>query len=182
MRGSPDGKRLIFAVQAAASGGDLWTLPLEALPDGNLKAGPPEPFLKTPFNEQDAEFLPDGRWIAYTSYETGRPEVYVRPFAGPGGRRQISSGGGILPVWGRNARELFYIATDDLMVAIYTDRESFKPEKPRIWAAGFVNPSNYYRRFDVSPDSRRFIQLRPSIDASEKSVSEATFPLNFFDE
>jgi hypothetical protein len=108
--------------------------------------------------------------------------VYVRPFPGPGERSQISNGGGSFPVWGRNTRELFHIAADRLMVASYSDRESFTPEKPRIWAESVLNPSNYYRRFDLTPDSRRFIQLRPSIDASEKSVKDATFLLNFFDE
>jgi hypothetical protein len=183
---SPDGKSLIFTVHAATSGGDLWTVPLESLSDRSLKAGPSEPFPPrrkyTPFIEQDAEFSPDGRWIAYTSYDTGRPEVYVLPFHGPGGRWQISAGGGRFPVWGRNSRELFYIAADRLMVASYSARESFIPEKPPIWVASFVNPGDYYRRFDVTPDSRRIIQLRPSIDAPEKSVREATFLLNFFDE
>ncbi|HKA00638.1 MAG TPA: hypothetical protein VKE70_29200, partial [Candidatus Solibacter sp.] len=180
---SHDGNRLIFAVQAAGSGADLWTIPIGVAPAGTFKAGPPEPFLKTSFNEQDAEFSPDGHWIAYTSSETGRPEVYVRPFPGPGGRWQISNGGGNFPVWSQNGQDLFYTSADRLMVTSYrADRASFTAERPRVWAENFVNTSNYYRRFDIASDGRGFIQLRPSIDARDKSASDATFLLNFFDE
>src|SRR5256885_14544622 len=65
-------------------------------------------FLATQFNEGAASFSPDGRWLAYTSNESGRPEVYVQPFPGPGGKWQISTEGGAEPLWNHNSRELFY--------------------------------------------------------------------------
>ncbi|HYL36981.1 MAG TPA: protein kinase [Bryobacteraceae bacterium] len=180
---SPDGKRLAFAIQAAGTGADIWSMPVERLPGGNLKGGPPEPFLKTPFNEQDAEFSPDGRWLAYTSSDSGRPEVYVRSFPGPGGRWQISNGGGSFPVWSRKGHELFYIGSDRMMVASYQiGRDSFSAEKPRVWTEHFINPTPFYRRFDPVPDGRRFLQLRPLLSAGKESPTELTFLLNFFDE
>ena len=179
---SPDGKRLAFTIQAAGTSSDLWTMPVEQLPGGNLKAGQPEPFLKTPFNEQDADFSPDGRWIAYASDETGRFEIYVRPFPGPGGRWQVSNGGGSFPVWSRKAHELFYLESDHVIVTSYrVSGESFTAEKLRTWTEHFLNPSAY-RRFDLTTDGKRLLQLRPLISPDEKPPTELTFLLNFFDE
>ena len=178
---SPDGKRLCFAVQAAGTGMDIWIVPVESLPDGGLKPGAPEPFLQTPFNEAQAEFSPDGRWIAYMSDETGRQEVFVRSFPGPGSRWQISNGGNF-PVWSRNGHELFYISGERMMAVSYrAARDSFIAEKPRLAVDHFVNPS-YYRRFDVAPDGKRFAQLRPLLSSSDKASTEVIFLLNFFDE
>ena len=179
---SPDGKHLAFDVQAAGTGVDIWTMPIERLPGGSLKPGTPEPFVRTPFNERDPEFSPDGRWIAYASDETGRFEIYVRPFPGPGGRWQVSNGGGTFPLWSRNGRDLFYIESNHLMVTSYrTDRESFIAERPRIWTEHFINPTEY-RRFDSATDGKRLLQLRPAITSDEKTPTEVTFLLNFFDE
>ena len=68
----------------------------------------PEPFLNTPFSEQNAEFSPDGRWIAYVSDETGRREIYVTPYPGPGGKFLISKDGGVEPLWAPDGTEIFY--------------------------------------------------------------------------
>ena len=67
-----------------------------------------QPFLRTPFNETAPRFSPDGRWLAYISDESGRFEIYVQPYPGPGGKWQISTEGGTEPVWNPNGRELFY--------------------------------------------------------------------------
>src|SRR5262249_994176 len=117
---SPDGKRLAFA-ELADTGFDLWTLPLDVSDPEHPKPGKPELFLGTPADEQEPAFSPDGRWIAYRSNESGRNEVYVRPF--PGGERkwQISNGGGAHPIWSRNGREVFYESSDNhIFVAAYT--------------------------------------------------------------
>ena len=78
-------------------------------------------------------FSPDGRWIAYQSNESGRAEVFVRPFPGPGGKWQISTGGGRFPRWSQKRHELFYLAPDNrIMVVSYTvDGDSFKADELR---------------------------------------------------
>src|SRR5438445_2209577 len=77
----------------------------------------PFPILKTPFSERDAQFSADGHWIAYQSNESGRYEIYVQPFPGPGGKFQISSNGGAQPPWNKNGKEIFYVSLDSKMMA-----------------------------------------------------------------
>jgi Tol biopolymer transport system component len=93
---TPDGKRLAYADYGAGNP-QIWTVPLEDQ-GGRLKAGKPEQFLKSGFIDYADAFSPDGRWLAYYSYESGKPEVYVRPFpppsSGQGGKWQISNSGG----------------------------------------------------------------------------------------
>src|SRR6202030_1842180 len=72
-------------------------------------------FLRTPFNETAPRFSPDGRWLAYSSDESGRREIYVQPYPGPGGKRQISTEGGTEPVWNPDGRELFYRCANKMM-------------------------------------------------------------------
>jgi len=128
---SPDGKRLAFAELDPQTNVDLWTLPLEGAESDHPKAGEPEPFLVTPFNEMMPMISPDGHWLAYYSDESGRDEVYVRPFPGPGGKWQISTAGGDKPVWSKKTRELFYRSSEGMMVASYTANvEAFVASKP----------------------------------------------------
>jgi serine/threonine-protein kinase len=102
---SPDGRTIAYILVSRIATGrgerDVWLVP----PDGKQKA---RPWLESPFAETAAAISPDGRWMAYVSDESGRPEVYVRPFAGSGGRTKISSDGGAEPVWTRGGRELLY--------------------------------------------------------------------------
>jgi hypothetical protein len=79
--------------------------------------GAPQPVLKTRFNEGSPKLAPGGRWLAYASDEAGRDEICVRPFPGPGGKFQISTGGGSEPCWSRDGRELFYRDGDKMMAA-----------------------------------------------------------------
>ncbi len=92
-------------------GPDLWALPL----DGDRKSFP---VVQTKFNERDGQFSPDGKWIAYQSDESGRWEVYVQPFVGPGGKLQISTNGGAQVRWRRDGKELFYIGLDNRLMAV----------------------------------------------------------------
>lgn len=181
---SPDGKRFVFSVQSVGTGSDLWILPIAQNPDGSLNAGQPEPLLQSPFNEQDPDISPDGRWLAYVSDETGRQEVYVGSFPATGGRWQISNGGGGFPVWSRKGRELFYLSSNRMMVAYYrSEGAAFLPEKPRIWSEReFLSPS-FYRMFDIAPDGKRFVQIAPFNPTQENmSTTRLTILLNFFDE
>src|ERR1700688_1000555 len=81
--------------------------------------GKPMPYLVTPFNESQAQFSPDGRWVVYTSNETGTKEVYVRPFPmSSAGKCPVSNGGGSQPRWRRDGKELFYFAPDSTLMAV----------------------------------------------------------------
>jgi serine/threonine protein kinase len=95
---------------------DLWIVPM--VPDQNGTEPKPYPFLKTKFFEGAAKFSPDGKWIAYSSDESGQDEVYVRPFPGPGGKWQISAGGGFDSYWRKDGKEIFYEANGKKIMAV----------------------------------------------------------------
>jgi hypothetical protein len=148
------------------------------------KPAKPELFLRTKFNEDLPAFSPDGRWIADRSDETGTNEIYVRPFPGPGGKWQISTGGALYEMWSNNGRELFYETPDNrIMVVDYTvNGESFVPGKPRLWSdkqifyPGALNLA-------LHPDGKRFAVFpMPESMAADKAPVRVTFLLNFFDE
>jgi hypothetical protein len=152
-----------------------------------LRAGKAEAFLQSSFNERAPAFSPDGRWLAYSSDETGSLQVYVRAFPDGSGKIQISSGGGNFPVWSPNGRELFLQNLDPdnrLMVATYTVQgDSFRPDKARLWSdkkLPFLPPT---RSFDVAPDSQRIVAIMPADAAQEqKAQQRLVFLFNFFDE
>ena len=129
-------------------------------------------------------FSPDGRWLAYASIESGRTEVYVRPFPGPGGKWQISTGGGNYPTWSRTKRELFYgTSNGQIMVAAFTvEGDSFRAEKPRLWSEGRYMTRGSSRMFDLHPDGERFA-LAPAAQAPGGAKQDkVVFIFNFFDE
>lgn len=107
---SPDGRFMSFLSFDPQSGSDIWMLPLQ----GDRK---PFVFVKTGFDERRGMFSRDGHWVAYHSNESGRYEVYVRPFPGPGAQRQISTAGGLYPLWGYGDKELYYVAADGTLMA-----------------------------------------------------------------
>src|SRR5262249_1352184 len=132
-----DGRRLAFVEINPVSGADISTMPVES--DGaGLRAGKPEVFLQTPFDERSPMFSPDGRWLAYISNESGRAEVYVRAFPDKSGKQQISGNGGAYPAWSRNGRELFFYqfgVENRVMVVPYkVQGDSFLPDKPQAWS------------------------------------------------
>jgi Tol biopolymer transport system component/tRNA A-37 threonylcarbamoyl transferase component Bud32 len=108
MSWSPDGQLLAFHEVNPVTLRDIWVLRMS-----DRKA---LPFLRTRFDEAVPRFSPDGHWLAYISNESGRYEVYVQPYPGPGGKWQISTEGGMEPVWNPNGRELFYRSGDKMMV------------------------------------------------------------------
>jgi serine/threonine-protein kinase len=186
----PDGQRLAFAEQAVDTSFDLWTLPLDVSDPEHPKPGKPELFLRTPFYKSEPAFSPDGRWIAYTSNESGRYEVYVRPFpggAGSGsGEWQISTGGGGYPIWSRNGRELFYENPDNrIIVTTYTAKaDSFAADKPRLWSnTQVLGFAPVLWNLDLAPDGKRFAVFpRPDATGEQKGSVHVTVLLNFFDE
>jgi len=108
---SPDGRYIIYQTFVSKTYWDLWILPLEGDPK-------PFPFLQSEFEEQAARFSPDGRWVAYQSNESGKEEIYVRPFPTGSGMWQVSSGGGFAPLWSHNGRELFYTSAGGAAMAV----------------------------------------------------------------
>jgi Tol biopolymer transport system component len=182
---TPDGKRLAFWEQDARTQGDLWTMAMESNGDG-LQAGKREVFLQTPADERYPCFSPDGKWLAYTSDDSGIYQIYVEAFPRKGGRWQISDNGGTYPVWSRNGRELFFRTSDSrIMVATYTAKgASFVPDKPRLWSDtrladfGTVGIATY----DLAPDGERIAAIMPAETAEAQQARNHVVLLNFFDE
>jgi Tol biopolymer transport system component len=108
---SPDGRYLLYQEQSPDTLGDLWLLPAS----GDRK---PIPYLKTPFQEANAQFSPDGKWVVYTSNESGRDEVYVQSFPAGGAKFPVSTNGGDLARWRPDQKELFYRALDGKLMAV----------------------------------------------------------------
>ena len=115
--------------------------------------------MRTEFNEQVPQFSPDGHWIAYQSNESGRYEVYVAPFPGPGGKRQVSTAGGAQPRWRADGKELFYRAGDNRLMAAAVDAKggTFEVKKVEPLLGLMVGATGY----DVSADGQRFLTLVP---------------------
>ena len=178
---TPDGKRLVF-YQVEGGGPDLWTLPMESDSNG-LRGGKPEVYLKTSFVEAQPAFSPDGRWLAYDSNETGTDEVYVRAFPDAGGKWQISSRGGRMPLWSRNGKELFFRTEEGrIMVAPFTTKGgSFVADKPQVWSDKTFAATGNFSSFDLAPNGQRFAVLM-SAEGSAGPRTQVTFLLNFFDE
>ena len=120
--------------------------------------GEPEtrPFLQEKFNEGDPAFSPNGRWVAYVSDESGRFEVYVRPFPGPGARATVSIGGGRHPGWNPNGRELFYRSGDKVMAVDVQAGDEISLGKPR---ALFERSSLATGQYDVARGGQRFVMI-----------------------
>ncbi len=163
---SGDGKYLLYSVSEPKTRSDLWVLPEPVGASGEQK---PRPFLATPYNESQGQFSPGPagtpRWIAYSSDESGRNEIYVQPFletaSAAAGKFQISSEGGLQPRWRRDGKEIYYIAPDGkLMAAEVKTGPQFEHGVPqalfqtRIFGggAGLVN-----FRYSPAPDGKRFL-------------------------
>jgi Tol biopolymer transport system component len=113
---SPDGRFVLYARGTTPQTNDLWVLPLF----GDRK---PFPLVQAPFANMAARFSPDGPWVAYSSDESGRFQVYVVPFPGPGGKWQISTAGGQFPRWAQDGKEIFFLAPDNNLIAATVSSE-----------------------------------------------------------
>jgi serine/threonine-protein kinase len=183
---TPDGKRLAY-YETGIENPQIWTVPLEDQ-GGQLKAGKPERFLTSGFDEHAPSFSPDGHWLAYASTESGKFEVYVRAFpppsSGQGSKLQMSNSGGDAPRFSRNGHDLLYQSGDQIMAVSYTlKRDKFVAEKPRVWIAKLGGALVSSSTWDVAPDGKRVIVLTPVEPAeASKQEHEVVFLLNFFDE
>ena len=156
---SPDGRFLLYYGLDSKTGADLWVLPVEG-------KRVPFAFLKSEANELHGQFSPDGRWVAYQSTESGRYEIYVRPFPGPGGQFPISTAGGVYPRWSPNGKEMYYIAPDAKLMAvpIAATATAFEAGTPTALfqtrrVGGGSNVVGRSHQYDVAPDGRFLINV-----------------------
>ena len=147
---------IVYFENHPVTGGDLWVL----TPDGKTR-----PLAVTPFNELSANVSPDSRYVAYSSDESGRSEVYALPMSGTGERLTVSIEGGSGPVWSRDGKELFYRAGDDLISAEILSMDPLRlGARKKLLDVSAFEPS-YFHDFDVSPDGQRFLFIRAEPDA-----------------
>jgi serine/threonine-protein kinase len=166
---SSDGKTLAFT-QSGAGTPDIWVL--------SVGSDPPtaQPFLATQADERYPEFSPDGRWLAYVSNESGRDEVYVRPYPGPGPRHVVPTNRGTQPAWTQNGRELVYTepsgGTLRMMAVDVTTGTTFTARQPRLLFEGPYLSGTPVRGYDVSPDGKRFLMPRRDDTAPEPPITQ----------
>jgi eukaryotic-like serine/threonine-protein kinase len=163
---SSDGRFLAYWVADPKMQYDIWILPVR-------DRGAPFLFLQTEFKELQPAFSPDGRWIAYTSDESGRQEIYVRKFeGGPSttGARRISIDGGSLPQWRRDGRELFYLSPDRKLMSLEFDGSTAPvPGVPRALFQTQVVMADYLVGYAVAAKGQRFL-INSSAEESESSL------------
>jgi serine/threonine-protein kinase len=160
---SPDGNIILFnEFIRQGSRGDRDILQVDVRNPGKSR-----PFLRTSANEMEAVFSPDGRWVAYQSDESGRWEVYVRPYSGPGRARQISVGGGTGAVWHPRGGELFYQSRTAL---IAVKMQEGNPIGPPTRLFSCWKSEDFRREFDIAPDGQRFLLIEPATQRDEISI------------
>lgn len=167
---SPDGRFLVYAAGDPKTKDDLWIVPLR-------RNATPQPLVRTPFNESRGVISPDGRWISYDSDTTGRREVYVRAFPGPGPVVQVSSEGGDSARWAHNGRELFIRNGKKMFLVPYSFSPGFTPQKPRLLFEGnFLDALNY----GLTQDDQRFVMVQ--LPEKEEAARQLVIVVNWLEE
>ncbi len=154
---SQDSRYILYQIPGAKTGQDLWIAPQ---PAGGAQPDKPFPFLRTQFDEEHGRFAPDGRWVVYSSNESGRQEVYVQPFPATGAKFQVSSGGGREPHWRKDGTELFYIGEGRTLTAVPVKfgSDGFQAGKPtRLFPLSILSTFIVSRSYEVSNDGQRFL-------------------------
>jgi Tol biopolymer transport system component len=169
---SPDGETLVFIRSSTETSFDVMALPLR-------NPAKIQPLVNTSAYEGGARFSPDGRWLIYVSSETGRNEVYLRPFAGTARRWQVSTEGGTQAVWNPNGKEIVYRNGDAMMAVEISTSPEVKLSPPRVlfegryaYGGGITIPN-----FDISRDGQRFIMVK-----DESTAGRLNVVLNWFSE
>jgi len=148
---SPDGRYILYVTNSEETGNDIWLLPLF----GDRQ---PSPFMQTRFQDNWATISPDGRWVAFSSTETGQAEVYVVPFPDGGEKRRVSADGGYQARWRRDGKEIFYLSSDGTLMASTIDGEGAEFQATFVeplFRTPFLYPP--YRAYDVTADGQRFL-------------------------
>jgi eukaryotic-like serine/threonine-protein kinase len=167
---SPDGRYIAYVNQSKDTGFDIFILPTF----GDRK---PIPFVKTSFNEFWPVFSPDGRYIAYQSNESGRQEVYVQNFPGPGGKWQVSTTGGVEPKWRADGKEIVYRAPDQNLMAVEVKAgDSFQAGVPKPLFPARTAPGIARNRYVAARDDQQFLIVAP---IKRESMTPTTVVLNW---
>ena len=183
---APDGQRLSFMESRGDGRFGIWTVSV-ANDGAGLSGNNPEAFLQpSSFDERQAVFSPDGRWLAYVSNESETYQVYVRAFPDRGGKWQISTSGGSWPVWSKNGRELFFRSDDNrIMVASFMVKgDSIVADRPRVWSEKPLASFELgFSSYDLAPDGKRIAALMPvETPEAQQSQNHVIFLENFTDE
>lgn len=168
---SPDGRFLAFMELNPTTGWDLWMV---------SESGDARPLLATRANESVPTFSPDGKWIAYVSDESGRRDVYVRPFPAFDRKWAISTEGGAEPIWRGDGKELFYRIGDTVMAVQIETSAGFKPSTPQVLFRGEYQEANTQTgdaHFGAAPDGQRFLMVKP-----QRTASQIVVVLNWLEE
>ena len=152
---SPDGSLLAFTETHPETDRDIWILPLE-------EGGELQPFVRTPFSELEPVFSPDGNWIAYQSNESGRFEIYVQAYPGPGGKQQISTDGGVEPRWAENGTELFYRNGPQMIVVEVETGSELSASAPTVLFEGDFLAEQWTRNYDVTASGSSWSPTTPT--------------------
>ena len=170
---SPDGRFVLYETKSQETGTDIWSLPMAGTHE-------PTPLLKTKFNEGQAVLSADGKWMAYTSDESGRLEVYVQTIPATGERWQVSTGGGRQPRWRHDGRELFFLSPSAAIMSVATQPSAggFHVDPPKQLFQTRVgiqpddlNPGADVSQFGVSPDGQRFLVFNLSATADTEPLT-----------
>jgi serine/threonine-protein kinase len=167
---SPDGRWLVYRETHPETARDIWKLDLE-------RGDEPTPVLQTPSDEQAAVVSPNGRWLAYTSEESGRDEVYVQAFPAGTGHWQVSTDGGSEPRWSADGRELFYREGRRLLAVRIQTGEPFTASPPVALFDGLYYENRNHPAYDVHPNGREFVMIK-AVEGSANLV----IVLNWFEE
>jgi serine/threonine-protein kinase len=165
---SPDGKYLLYTIRDPATERDVWYLALTD--DGSQPKA--LSFQQTRFNEQNPVLSPDGRYIAYSSDESGAYEIYVRPFPQGTGRWRVSTNHGVQPRWSSTGREIFYVQEQTLMAAPVTTSPRFEAGTPvaLYQDPGLTQRFGPYTAYDVALDGSRIIAIESHRDVSQPTL------------
>ena len=171
---SPDGRFVSFVTVDPATANDIWVLPVGS-------PSQERPFVQTQFGEGGTDvFSPDGRWIAYASAKSGRTEIYMRPFPGPGEEVTLSTDGGNEPMWARKTGELFYRRGDAMMVIDIATTPAVSVGKPRrLFERQYNRTGGFWSNYDVTPDGQRLLMIRGVAQEAPRHINVV---LNWFTE
>jgi serine/threonine-protein kinase len=171
---SPDGRLLAFVENTPETGRDILVL--------NVSDHSAKPFLNSLYEESAPKFSPDGRWLAYSSDESGRREIYLQAYPGPGRKWQISTDGGQEPVWNPLGGELFYRQGSKILAVQIDVEAGVSARNPRILFEGPYLPSAAtFPFYDISPDGERFLMLKP-VESQTAAPTQIHVVLNWFEE